>query len=250
MEVAILFHTSTLDPAAKERLDHDGHVLLPGLLTDEACASLTQALGHIASLMPGDPNYPPNHYAAQHDEYLARLIADPQMLELARSALGGSIRYDHCFTLNRPGGNGGANWHSHAYAEEDESLGFMRIFFYVNGFRRGDGNLKVVPGSHLFRDAQVQATSDEDLMTGWMKGRRHPLSGEPLKIEELEAPAGSVALMWTHAAHAVNSRLEGSDTRWCVVYGYRNPGAASPARRITPEFENLFGGAQDLMPLY
>ena len=72
----------------------------------------------------------------------------------------------------------------------------------------------------------------------------------PMAIEALEAEPGSVALLWTHAAHAVNPRQEGSDTRWCVVYGYRNPGADSKARRITPEFENRYEGAEGLLSLY
>ncbi|MBT4099238.1 MAG: hypothetical protein HN559_26330 [Gemmatimonadetes bacterium] len=250
MEKASLFRSTCLDTEAKRSLDETGHIVLPGLLTDAACGSLTEALSRIHALMPGDANYPPNHYAAQFDDYLASLIGHPQMLSLARSVLGESIRYDHCFSLNRPGGNGGTNWHSHAYAEEDESLGFIRIFFYVNGFGADDGNLKVVPGSHLFRDPQIQGGTDEDLLEGWMRDRVDPASGRPLTIEALEAEPGSVALLWTHAAHAVNPRQEGSDTRWCVVYGYRNPGADSKARRITPEFENRYEGAEGLLSLY
>lgn len=245
-----LFRSDAPDASARQRLDLEGHVLLPGLLTQDACTRLTEALQHIRSIMPGDPNYPPNHYGAQHHPYLASLIADPQMVALARAVLGEEIRYDHCFTLNREGGDRGTTWHSHAYADEDSSLGFLRIFLYVNGFEPGDGNLKVVPGSHLFRDPNIGAATDDQLRSGWMKDRVHPLGGEPLAIEELAAPPGSVALMWTHAAHAVHPRLDHSDTRWCVVYGYRNPGAESPARRITPEFITGTPDPHGLFPLY
>jgi hypothetical protein len=66
----------------------------------------------------------------------------------------------------------------------------------------GNGNLKVVRGSHLFRDPTANAPNDDALRQGWMtdpvtgKTRLHPLTHEPLKIEELECPRGSVVLMW------------------------------------------------------
>ena len=71
-----------------------------------------------------------------------------------------------------------------------------------------------------------------------------------MQIEELEAPQGSVALMWTHAAHGGSARLPGSGTRWTVVYAYRNPGAESAARWITPEFQASVDVEESLMTLY
>ena len=60
-----------------------------------------------------------------------------------------------------------------------------------------------------------------------------------------------MVLMWTHAAHGVNPRQEGSDTRWTVVYAYRNPGLPSRARWLTEEFENKgVAGAEGLMSLH
>jgi hypothetical protein len=84
-----------------------------------------------------------------------------------------------------------------------------------------------------------------------MAGKRHPLTGEPLEIEYLAVPPGTVVLMWTHAAHAVRPRLPDSPTRWTVVYAYRNPGLPSHARWISDEFENAPPpGAEGLMSLY
>ena len=77
------------------------------------------------------------------------------------------------------------------------------------------------------------------------------VSGQPLSIEELSVPQGTVVLMWTHAAHGVNPRKEDSDTRWCVVYAYRNPGQESRARWISSRFEKKqIKGAEGLMSLY
>lgn len=64
-------------------------------------------------------------------------------------------------------------------------------------------------GSHLFRDPTANAPNDDALREGWMKDpvtcktKVHPLTNEPLEIEELECPRGSVVLMWcaTHIEH-------------------------------------------------
>jgi hypothetical protein len=241
------------DFGAKDRatLDRDGHFVFPGLLTTAAQNNLTQALSEIQALMPGAEDYKPNHYAAEYNAYLASLIAHPQLLGLAREVLGEPLRFDHCVTLNRPGGDGGAHWHSHEYGERDPSLGFLRIFFYVNGFTPDDGGLKVVPGSHLYRDSTIRAGSDDELRAEWMAGKTHPETGAALAIEELTVSEGTVALMWTHAAHGVNPRQAVSNPRWAAVYAYRNPGLPSRARWISEVFEKKgIAGTEGLMSLY
>jgi hypothetical protein len=246
-----IFKPYTFGPQEKAAMDHVGHFVLPGLLTEPTCEQLVKSLSHIEDLIAAGVKDPlPNHNAAEYDPFLESLIGHPQMLALARSVLGEEIRFDHCVTLNRPMGNRGVRWHSHEYAEDDPKLGFIRIFFYVSGFEVGDANLKVVAGSHLYRDRNINAESDNDLRTGWLAGKTHPLTGEPLTIEELAVPPASVVLMWTHAAHAVNPR-QSSTTRWSVVYAYRNPGRPSEARWITKAYEQkAIPGAEGLMGLY
>jgi ectoine hydroxylase-related dioxygenase (phytanoyl-CoA dioxygenase family) len=251
----MLFTQPGLEANERATLDRDGHVLLPGRLTPEAQSALTLALADIEAQLESDP-VTPRHYSAEHNAYLASLIAHPEMIALVQAALGPEIRFDHCVALNRAGGDDGAGWHSHAYAEERPDLAFVRVFFYVNGFTPSDGGLKVVPGSHLYRDAKIHAhkgedtTEDEAFRADWLQGKSHPLTGEPLTIEHLTAPEGSVILMHTHAAHAVTPRQPTSPMRWCVVYAYRNPGApASGSRWISREFEQSPPpGAEWLMP--
>ena len=252
MSQTAIFHPYTFGEEERKTMDRDGHFVFPGLLVSDAQEQLQKSLSHIQTLArDGKAGHEPNRFSAEYDSYLESLIAHPQLLELARKVLGDEIRFDHCVSLNRPGGNRGIGWHSHGYAEDEPRLGFVRIFFYVNGFEADDGGLKAVPGSHLYRDAKIHAASDEVLRAGWMADKTHPETGEPLEIEALSAPPGTVVLMWTHAAHAVNPRKPGSHTRWCVVYAYRNPGSPSGARWITPEFERKpIPGAEGLMPLY
>ena len=234
-------------------MDKDGHILLPGILTPETCERLMSSFRKILDLTPSSvESHKPAHYAAEYDSYLESLIPHPQLLDLARKVLGKEIRFDHCVTIIRPGGNGGTGWHSHEYAEDDPSLGFVRIFFYVSGFEAGDGGLRAVPGSHLYRDAKINADTDEALKTGWMAGKTHPMTGEPPEIQDLSAPAGSVVLMWTHAAHAVSPRRANSDTRWGVVYAYRNPGQTIAMHvGLPPEFERkrIPGAKRTVEPL-
>ncbi|MBX3014384.1 MAG: hypothetical protein KF832_22875 [Caldilineaceae bacterium] len=251
MSHAPIFKPYAFGPAEKAQLDRDGHWLLPGIITEEACANLVASMKQIEVLVQAGVDNPlPNRNAAEYNSYLESLIGHPQLLALAHSALGDTIRFDHCVTLNRPTGNQGVRWHSHEYAEDDPALGFLRIFFYINGFGLDDANLKVVPGSHLYRDRAITAQTDDDLRTGWLAGKRHPLTGEPLQIEALVAPPATVALMWTHAAHAVNPK-QSTATRWCVVYAYRNPGRPSEARWITESYEKkTIPGAEGLLSLY
>ena len=148
MEHIPIFQPFEFGEKEKALLDKDGHFLLPGILTPRACERLTASLSHIEDLMPSAvKGQEPSSFAAEYDSYLESLILHPQMCDLVRGILGEEIRFDHCVTLNRPGGNGGLHWHSHEYADDDPSLGFLRIFFYVNGFEAGDGGLKAVPGS-------------------------------------------------------------------------------------------------------
>ncbi len=247
-----IFQDYTFGDEEKKELDFDGHYVFPGLLTADAQKQLTESLSRIQSLIPGcKQGYEPNRFAAEYDSYLESLIPHPQMLKLAREVLGKDIRYDHCVSLNRPGGNGGIHWHSHGYSEDDPRYGFVRIFFYVNGFEADDGGLKAVPGSHLYRDPKIQAATDEALREGWLTGKTHPDTGDLLEIEALSVPPGTVVLMWTHAAHAVTPRKQESDTRWTVVYGYYKPGKDPGERWITPEFERKpIPGAEGLMSLY
>ena len=247
--MVILFTETALSASDKAALDHDGHVLLPGRLTPEAQTQLIAALTDIEAQTTGNP-VAPRHYSAEHNTFLASLIAHPELLALAQVTIGPELRFDHCVALNRAGGDRGIGWHSHDYAEDRPELGFVRIFFYVNGFSQSDGGLKAVPGSQLFRDPKISAPDDDALRVGWLAGKLHPQTGKPLEIVGLDAPEGSVVLMHTHAAHAVTPRQPESPMRWCVVYAYRNPGAPiSAARWITPEFEqNPPPGAAWLMP--
>ena len=176
---------------------------------------------------------------AEHDEYLESILGHPQMLALARSVLGDELRFDHqCTSSGRHAGNEGMGYHSHNYADEHPQIGYIRVFFYLNGFELENGNLKTVPGSHLFRTDTGSGRTDADIMV-WAADKRHPISAKPLAIRKLACPPGSVVVMWTHATHGVDPKPAGSERRWALITAYRNPGAPlDPETGIAIGFPN------------
>jgi hypothetical protein len=176
---------------------------------------------------------------AEHDEYLESILGHPQMLALARSVLGDELRFDHqCTSSGRHAGNEGMGYHSHNYADEHPQIGYIRVFFYLNGFELENGNLKTVPGSHLFRTDTGSGRTDADIMA-WAADKRHPISAKPLAIRKLACPPGSVVVMWTHATHGVDPKPAGSERRWALITAYRNPGAPlDPETGIAIGFPN------------
>ena len=131
-----LFHDYTFGEQERKTLDSDGHFVFPGLLTSDAQENLTRSLSYIHELsrMPKE-GHEPNRFSAEYDSYLESLIAHPQMLKLARQVLGEDIRYDHCVSLNRPGGNRGIGWHSHGYSDDDPRLGLRPYFLLCQRIR-------------------------------------------------------------------------------------------------------------------
>jgi hypothetical protein len=125
-------------------------------------------------------------------------------------------------------------------AEYDTQANAILTLCYLNGFKaENDGGLKIIRGSHLFRDPTgCHAESDEDMRQGWMKDRIHPVTEEPLEIEHLSLPPGSVVCCLSHAAHAVAEKSPGKKTRWCSLFCYRKPdtndGYAQPPTSVPP----------------
>tara|TARA_Y100000590_G_C14972317_1_gene732897 strand:- start:255 stop:506 length:252 start_codon:yes stop_codon:yes gene_type:complete len=83
-----------------------------------------------------------------------------------------------------------------------------------------------------------------------MSEKTHLQIGDPLQIEALAVPPGTVIAMWTHELHAVSPKSS-EDTRWTVVYAYRTPGLPSDDRWITDDYEKKpIPGTEGLMSLY
>jgi len=191
------------------------------------------------------------YFPAGHVPYLMNVLTHPQMLALQRMCLDSDeIYFDHSQLLTRPPGYPGGNWHSHriggGYDDGTASLEVYRAqpnailnLCYPQGFDADlDGGLKIVRGSHLFRDPErCRAPSDEEMEQGWLKDRLHPVTNEPLEIERLSLEPGSVCCCLSHAAHAVAPKAQDRSTRWCSLYCYKKPhetGEVQPPHAVPP----------------
>ena len=66
---------------------------------------------------------------------------------------------------------------------------------------------------------------------GWLKGKTHPINGEPLEIVRLSISPGSMVSFVHHMPHHVGYRQLGTPMRWGLLMAYRTPDpAATPAK--------------------
>ncbi len=193
------------------------------------------------------------YFPAGHVPFLMDVLTHPQMLQLQRMCLGSdTIYFDHNQLLTRPGGYPGNSWHSHPIGAGRDNCGVADLaeyraqpntnltICYPEGFAAGeDGGLKIVKGSHLFRDPSgCRFATDDEMEQHWLANRVHPVTGAPLKIERLSLPPGSIVCCLTHAAHGVDPKTADRKTRWCTLYCYKKPddltGLVQPPSAVPP----------------
>ena len=95
------------------------------------------------------------------------------------------------------------------------------MLVYPAGFPSGvedGGNINIIRGAHLYCDTTAEsadvspasqsgmsvsgsAANDRAMEEGWMKGKVHPVTGQPLRCERLDLPPGSLICCNTRAPH-------------------------------------------------
>lgn len=139
--------------------------------------------------------------------------------------------------ITREPGYAGGIWHSHFNGDLSDGAGLCAdtfeygqqrnvifLFAYPDGFgKAGEGDLKVVVGSHLHRDVVNcrGGRTDEDFLAGWMSGKTHPATGDALSITRLTLPPGSLVAAFALLAHGVDSRSEALQPRGASLWCYR-----------------------------
>ena len=177
------------------------------------------------------------------------------MMELFRKVLGNRFLLDHCLMLNRGPGTKGRRWHGHPYWEGqheiqdaigDGSAVIARVStaaMYSNSLLPGGcatpddgGEFAVIPGAHLYRVPYKWNTErpdeDEDMRSGWLKGKTHPITGEPLEIVHLSLPPGSMVSFVHHMPHYVGRRKPDSEMRWGLLMAFRTPDPEAAPRQV------------------
>eukprot|EP01046_Picozoa_sp_COSAG06_P048471 COSAG06_NODE_7254_length_2568_cov_2.847712_1_plen_541_part_00 len=156
---------------------------------------------------------------------------------------------DNAQSNNKSAGYGGGGWHVHGtgtagsglFGEVCDNAGVCEdtteyaaqpcvniMLVYPMGLSEADGgNINIIRGSHLFRDvsglrAPPGRAGAEELTAGWLKGRRHPLTGESMRCEKLVLPPGSIVCCNTHAAHGVSPQLRGERLAYSFFFKKRS----------------------------
>jgi hypothetical protein len=175
----------------------------------------------------------PEYFPAGHVPFVMQITTHPDMLALQRLCLGSSeIFFGQSQLSNvKPGTHhlrdpSNSGWHSHwTGGGQDGDDGVPSVcpdpaeymagnlqnltLSYPNGFATADdGNISVVPGSHLWRDpdncrGRMLGDDGEVLVDGWLHGKHHPVTGAPLAAKQLRLAPGSLVCMNSHVAHYV-----------------------------------------------
>lgn len=226
--------TKTLPPAAIANARGNSQAIPQ---SDDECGVLTLRRHSVFA----------EYFPAGHVPYLMNVLTHPQMLTLQRMCLASeAIYFDHNQLLTRAAGYAGGAWHSHKIGAGKDDCGVASpdhyqaqpnaaiSLCYPQGFAAdADGGLKIIRGSHFFRDpSHCRAVTDEEINQSWLKDRVHPVTGTPLVIEHLELPPGSIVCCLSHAAHGVAAKAKDRDTRWCSLHCYKKADDAS--RHVQP----------------
>ncbi len=203
----------------------------------------------------------PEYFPCGFHHYLMEALYHPQMLKLQSLLFGKGVpfKFDHSQVITREPGYIGGVWHSHFNGDPSDDAGpcddpdaydrqrnVIFLFAYPDGFgETNEGGLKVVAGSHLHRDVANcrGGNRDEEFRTGWMSGKTHPATGEPLSITRLSLPPGSLVAAFAHLAHGVDPRCAQLPPRsanlWC--YRVQHEADETPRSRsganIPPQFQ-------------
>ncbi len=196
----------------------------------------------------------PEFFPPAYDDFMLDVAtAHPQMLDLFGRLFGDRFVLDHFLMLNRAPESAGRTWHAHAYCagidevEDDIGTGAhltteflhqqcVRTLCYPEGATPAEGGqLAVIPGAHLYRipfkTSIARTDHDEDMKTGWMVGKLHAFTGDPLEIVHLSIPPGSMVSFVHHMPHYVGYRKPGSGVRWGLLMAYRTPDPHAPRGR-------------------
>ncbi len=188
----------------------------------------------------------PEYFPAAYDDFIMDVATShPQMTELFGKLLGDRFVLDHLIMLNRAAGTRGRRWHAHQYRdgqyEVEDFIGngraltteflqqqCIRTLCYSEGASIEEGGeLAIIPGAHLYRIPfkwNIERTDDDAaLEAGWLRGKIHAFTGEPLKILRLALPPGSMVSFVHHMPHHVGYRQPGTPTRWGLLMAYRTP---------------------------
>ncbi|HIB88658.1 TPA: hypothetical protein EYN09_05480 [Candidatus Poribacteria bacterium] len=198
----------------------DGCVVLPDVFTDEGLAGLTdEILNHdpvreyFKSLADPDlqVNDPHTYFVRPWNDrgsWGNRLIDAPLVTSLLQSTIGPNYHFCHSAMNIAPRGTKRVGFHQdhhHWFHEnpvnlEERNKWYIQILYYPNGFKQGDRNLMIIPGSH--RVSPTREVTPEKLLAGEFDDE----AGRKLEVRHLELPPGSMVYLNARMFHGVEPK--------------------------------------------
>jgi ectoine hydroxylase-related dioxygenase (phytanoyl-CoA dioxygenase family) len=195
----------------KTQLDETGFVLLLGFMSDSLLAELRAELDRVyadegdraGSEFKMEPETKRLANLADKGEVFRRIIAMPEILDYVRHVIGDEFKLS---SLNGRAPNPNSDWvqplHCDAGAVADaQGFWVCNVIWMLDDFTEENGATRAIPGSHRWRN----------LPQNVIENPTAPYPGEVL----ITAPAGSVAVVNTHAWHGGTANRSGGPRR-CI----------------------------------
>ena len=213
-----LFRISQPSQEDIDSFHNNGYIAYPDVFTDDGREGLIEEVTHrfeptrsyIESLQNGDTPERPYFIRPWNErrEYSNQLIDDPFITTLIQATIGDDYHFCHSALNIAPRGIGPIQFHQDHHhwkhenpvnlAERDNY--YIQILYYPNGFKRGDRNLKVIPGSH--KVAPTSGATPERMLAGEFDEE----AGQELKEKRLELPPGSMVYIDARIFHGVEAK--------------------------------------------
>ena len=205
--------------------DTFGYLELPGLLqdcADQVIAAFEQVWdehggGHDGRVHDRERRSALLPFPGRHP-YLASLIDDPRIHDIAVSILGEDFSYT--------GGDGNlyvgdTHWHSDGYS--NDRLPSIKIAFYLDSMTRETGALRVIPGSHRVGDAYGDAVQEQIMSPDRDAGSEvnWGIRGDQIPAVAFETVAGDVVVFnhnLKHGAFGGSQRRRMYTMNFCQRY--------------------------------
>lgn len=198
----------------KHQLDELGYVLLPGFMSYQLLEDLRKRLDAVyaeegdraGSEFKLEPHTARLANVVAKGEVFQRIAAMPEILEYVGHVIPGEFKLS---SLNARAPNPNSDWvqplHCDAGAVPDEK-GFWvcNVIWMLDDFTAENGATRAIPGSHRWGTLPQQVLAD-------------PMAPHPQEVL-ITAPAGTVAIINTHAWHGATANHSGGPRRCLHVF--------------------------------
>ena len=166
-----------------------------------------------------------------------QLFDAPLVTALLRSIIGNAYQFCHSTLHVKMRGCEGAGPHrDHLHWFHDNPVNlverkkwYVQMLYYINGFKKGDASLAVVPGSHLCIPKERNANEE-----ALLKGKFDEQAGRELKLKHLELPPGSMVCLSGRTIHAAAPKPLDSSQEYRLNVHYLFKEAGAPHKLTQP----------------